>query len=86
VKPYKYFHNQKEEIEKLEEIKLNEGIIQTNSFSSLIILVKKKDGTWKICTDYKELNAITINDNFPIPTMDKLIGELYKYVTSPNWI
>jgi len=47
VKPYRYPHNQKEEIEKLVDNMLKEGLIQpiTSPFSSPIILVKKKDGS-----------------------------------------
>ena len=79
VCPYWYPHSQQQRIETMVQEMLTAGIIasSTSPFSSLIILIKKKDGTWRFCTDYRVLNAITIKDNFLIPTVDELINELY---------
>lgn len=58
---------------------LQSGVIQRSqsSFSSHVILVKKKDGTWRMCIDYHHLNAMTRFSKFPAPIIEELLDELH---------
>lgn len=57
---------------------LTEGIIRhsNSAFASPLVMVKMKDGTWRLCVDYRQPNQLTIKDKFSIPLVEELLDEL----------
>nr|GEZ29173.1 reverse transcriptase [Tanacetum cinerariifolium] len=78
IRPYKHPPSQKDAIELMVKELLESGVIRNSQspFSSPKVMVKKKDGTWRMCIDYRKLNKATVKDKFLIPIVEELINEL----------
>ncbi len=65
--PYKLSKLQKDEVEKQIANLLSTGFIENNNspYAAPILLIKKKDGGWRLCVDYRALNLQTVKTNFP---------------------
>jgi hypothetical protein len=77
--PYRHPKKIKDKIEKAIKELLAMGQIRPSMspFASSFILILKKDGTLRMCIDYRVLNKKTIKNCYPIPRIDELMDELH---------
>ncbi|GKA50611.1 putative reverse transcriptase domain-containing protein [Tanacetum coccineum] len=48
----------------------------TSPWGAPVLFVKKKDGSFRMCIDYRELNKLTIKNHYPLPRIDDLFDQL----------
>lgn len=61
----------------MNELKKNKMIRNSNSkYSSPVVIVKKKDGSERMCVEYRQLNKATIKDRYQIPRIDEKLDYL----------
>ena len=76
--PYRMSSVELEELKKQLDELLAKGHIQPSQspFGAPVLFVKKKDGSMRLCTDYRALNKITIKNKYPLPRIDELLDQL----------
>ncbi|XP_055604807.1 uncharacterized protein LOC129753039 [Uranotaenia lowii] len=78
VNPRRLAPFEKEIVKKQTDDWLANGIIQPShsEYSSAVVVVPKKDGSRRVCIDYREINKKVIRDNFPMPNVEEQIDQL----------
>ncbi|AET39948.1 uncharacterized protein Ecym_5175 [Eremothecium cymbalariae DBVPG len=76
LQPYRQTAKEKEITRKIVAELLEQGFIVPSKApgSSPVVLVKKKDNSYRLCVDYRELNKITVSDPFPLPRIEEMLA------------
>jgi hypothetical protein len=86
ARPYRYSPLHKSEIKRQVAKFLKAGHIvpRVSPFASHVLLVQKKDDSWRFCVDYGKVNDMTIKNRFPMLLVDEILDELAgtRYFTS----
>ncbi|WVZ81777.1 hypothetical protein U9M48_029119 [Paspalum notatum var. saurae] len=76
--PYRMSGKEYDELKKQLDELLEKGFIRdsVSPWGAPVLFVKKKDGTMRMCIDYRDLNAVTIKNKYPLPRIDDLLDRL----------
>uniref|UniRef100_A0A5S6Q9H7 RNA-directed DNA polymerase n=1 Tax=Trichuris muris TaxID=70415 RepID=A0A5S6Q9H7_TRIMR len=77
-RPYRVSPLEREAIRQQVEEMLRDGIIEQSHspWAFPVVMVRKKDGAWRFCVDYRKLNAVTVRDVHPLPRVDDVLDRL----------
>ncbi|KAF5781274.1 putative nucleotidyltransferase, Ribonuclease H [Helianthus annuus] len=76
--PYRLAPGELQELSNQLQELLDRGFIRPSSspWGAPVLFVKKKDGSFRMCVDYRELNKVTIKNRYPLPRIDDLFDQL----------
>nr|XP_043623171.1 uncharacterized protein LOC122594949 [Erigeron canadensis] len=76
--PYHLAHTEMQELMKQLQELLDKGFIRPSNspWGAPVLFVKKKDGSMRMCIDYRELNKVTVKNKYPLPRIDNLFNQL----------
>ncbi|KAK8918382.1 hypothetical protein KSP39_PZI021861 [Platanthera zijinensis] len=76
--PYRMAPKELAELKSQLQELLDKGFIRpsTSPWGAPVLFVKKKDGSFRLCVDYRELNKLTIRNQYPLPRIDDLFDQL----------
>ena len=76
--PRRTSFEEKDQIERQLSELLLDGKIQASEspWASPVLLIKKKDSSWRFCIDYRRLNTATVKDTYPLPRIDDALDQL----------
>ncbi|GJV64817.1 putative reverse transcriptase domain-containing protein [Tanacetum coccineum] len=76
--PYRLAPSEMKELSKQLQELSKKGFIRPSSspWGAPVLFVKKKDGSFRMCIDYRELNKLTIKNRYPLPRIDDLFDQL----------
>ena len=76
-------HHMAEEADRQVDDMLKRGVIEEphSPWAAGVVLVRKKDGSFRFCVDYRSLNNVTVKDAYPLPKIDETLDSL----TGAKW-
>ncbi|GKF27331.1 putative reverse transcriptase domain-containing protein, partial [Tanacetum coccineum] len=76
--PYRLAPSEMKELSKQLQELSKKGFIRPSSspWGASVLFMKKKDGSFRMCIDYRELNKLTIKNRYPLPRIDDLVDQL----------
>ena len=79
IPPYRMAPLELQELKRPLQELLDKGYIRpsVSPWGAPVLFVKKKDGTLRLCIDYRKLNQVTVKNKYPLPRIEDLFDQLH---------